>query len=73
MLLMAIHALIGRKSLVATVIMEPSPSLPASSSATLFPPDSRAQLLSEPDAVPSRAVPYVITPERRAMLNPSAS
>ena len=71
MLLMAIHALIGRKSLVAAVIAGSLPLLvsPAPTAATLLPSDSRAQLLSEPDAVPSRAIPYVITPERRAMLN----
>ena len=71
MLFMAIHALIGRKSLVATVIAGAIPLVASTtpSSATLLPPDSRAQLLSEPDAVPSRAIPYVITPERRAMLN----
>ena len=38
-------------------------------SASLLPPASRAQLLSAPDAVPTRAIPYIITPERRAMLN----
>ena len=32
-------------------------------------PSSRAQLLSAPSAVPTRAIPYVITPERRALLN----
>ena len=71
MLRMAIHALIGRKSLVAAVIAGSLPLLvsPAPTAATLLPSDSRAQLLSEPDAVPSRAIPYVITPERRAMLN----
>ena len=68
---MAIYALIGRKSFVAAVIAGFIPlfASPTPSSATLLPPDSRAQLLSEHDAVPSRAIPYVITPERRAMLN----
>ena len=41
----------------------------APASASLLPPASRAQLLSAPDAVPTRAIPYIITPERRAMLN----
>ena len=68
---MAIHALIGSKLFIAAVIVGSIPlfASPTPSSATLLPPDSRAQLLSEHDAVPSRAIPYVITPERRAMLN----
>ena len=71
MLFMAIHALIGPKPLIATVIAGAIPLVASTtpSSATLLPPDSRAQLLSEPDAVPSRAIPFIITPERRAMLN----
>ena len=71
MLFMVIHALIGRQSLIAAVIAGSIPLVvsPAPSTATLLPPNSRAQLLSEPGTVPSRAIPYVITPERRAMLN----
>ena len=46
-----------------------SPVIPAPARASLLPPESRAQLISSPDAVPTRAIPYVITPERRAMLN----
>ena len=68
---MAIHELIGRPALAATIVVG---SLPASfvlapAAASLLPPSSRAQLLSSPSAVPTRAIPYVITPERRAMLN----
>ena len=71
MLFMVIHALIGRQSLIAAVIAGSIPLVvsPAPSTATLLPPNSRAQLLSEPGTAPSRAIPYVITPERRAMLN----
>ena len=32
-------------------------------------PASRAQLIHTSEFQPSRAIPYVITPERRAMLN----
>ena len=68
---MVTHALIGRQSLIAAVIAGSIPLVvpPAPSTATLLPPNSRAQLLSEPGTAPSRAIPYVITPERRAMLN----
>jgi muramidase (phage lysozyme) len=68
---MVTHALIGRQSLIAAVIAGSIPLVvpPAPSTATLLPPNSRAQLLSEPGTVPSRAIPFVITPERRAMLN----
>ena len=71
MLFMVIHALIGRQSLIAAVVAGSIPLVvsPAPSTATLLPPNSRAQLLSEPGTAPSRAIPYVITPERRAMLN----
>ena len=71
MLFMVIHALIGRQSLIAAFIAGSIPLVvsPAPSTATLLPPNSRAQLLSEPGTAPSRAIPYVITPERRAMLN----
>ncbi|MGB1775673.1 MAG: endolysin [Synechococcus sp.] len=37
--------------------------------ASLLPPSSRAQLISAPGSIPTRAIPYVITPERRALLN----
>ena len=68
---MTIHALTSRKTLAAAVIAGFLPIVlaPSTASATLLPDDSRAQLLSSPDAMPSRAIPYVITPERRAMLN----
>ncbi len=71
MLLMALQVTIGRISLVATVF---SGLLPINlaiqpAQASILPPASRAQLLSPPDAAPSRALPYIITPERRAMLN----
>ncbi len=70
-LFMAIHELIGRPALAATVVVGSlSASLvSAPVAASLLPPSSRAQLLSAPSAVPTRAIPYVITPERRAMLN----
>ena len=70
-LFMAIHELIGRQALAATVVVGSlSASLvSAPVAASLLPPSSRAQLLSAPSAVPTRAIPYVITPERRAMLN----
>lgn len=70
-LFMAIHELIGRQALAATVVVGSlSASLvSAPVAASLLPPSSRAQLLSSPSAVPTRAIPYVITPERRAMLN----
>ena len=72
MLLMAIRALMGRKSFAAAVIAGSLPLVvtPAPTASTLLPSDSRAQLLSEPDAVPSRAIPYVITPERRQLDQP---
>ena len=43
------------------------PSAPAS--ASLLPPSTRSQLVHLPGVQPTRAIPYVITPERRAMLN----
>ena len=43
--------------------------LPVSVYATFLPPGSRSQLLSSPEAIPTRKTPYVITPERRAILN----
>ena len=65
---MASQALTVRKVLAAAVVAGSLfPVLP--SEATLLPPNSRSQLLSEPEATPSRAIPYVITPERRALLN----
>ena len=43
------------------------PSAPAR--ASFLPPATRSQLVHLPDVQPTRAIPYVITPERRAMLN----
>ncbi len=70
MLFMTTRATIGRVTLL-TACVGLSPVLISSqpSKASLLPPESRAQLLSEPDEQPSRAIPYIITPERRAMLN----
>ena len=67
---MTIRATIGRVTLLTACVGLSSVfiSSPASK-ASLLPPESRAQLLSEPDEQPSRAIPYIITPERRAMLN----
>ena len=68
---MAISAFIGRQTLSAAVIVGVLPAvcsvLPAQ--ASLLPPASRAQLVHTPEIQPSLAIPYVITPERRAMLN----
>nr|WP_115094033.1 glycoside hydrolase family 104 protein [Synechococcus sp. UW106] len=68
---MAISAFIGRQTLSAAVIVGVLPAvcsvLPAQ--ASLLPPASRAQLVHTPEVQPSLAIPYVITPERRAMLN----
>ena len=68
---MAIHELIGCPALAATVVVGSltASCLSAPAAASLLPPSSRAQLLSAPSAVPTRAIPYVITPERRALLN----
>ena len=68
---MAISAFIGRQTLSAAVIVGVLPVLssPLSAQASLLPPSSRAQLIHTSDIQPSRAIPYVITPERRAMLN----
>ena len=70
-LFMAIHELIGRQALATAVVVGSfSASLvSAPAAASLLPPSSRAQLLSSPSAVPTRSIPYVIPPERRAMLN----
>jgi len=70
MLFMATPASIGRTLIGAAVLAGVPLSIAvAPASASLLPPSSRAQLLSSPDAVPTRAIPYIITPERRAMLN----
>ena len=70
MLFMAFQASIGRRILAATICAGVLPfSLPDKAVASLLPTASRAQLLSSPHAVPTPAIPYVITPERRAMLN----
>ena len=70
MLFMAIPATTARLLIAATVLAGAMPTLSVSDAqASILPPASRAQLISAPDAVPTRAIPYVITPERRAMLN----
>ena len=68
---MAISAFIGRQTLSAAVIVGVLPSVFSSlpAQASLLPPESRAQLTHAADVQPSLAIPYVITPERRAMLN----
>ena len=67
---MDLSALTARKTLVAAVIAGFIPAwLPQSSSAAFLPPNTRSQLLSSPSASPTRSIPYVITPERRALLN----
>ena len=63
-------ALTGRRSLVAAVIAGSMAAwLPQSVSAAFLPPNTRSQLLSSPNEAPTRLIPYVITPERRALLN----
>ena len=70
MLFMTIRATIGRVFLWTTCVgLSPVFIAPLASKASFLPPESRSQLLSEPDEQPSRAIPYIITPERRAMLN----
>ena len=68
---MAISAFIGRQTLSAAVIVGVLPAFvsPLGARASLLPASSRAQLVHTPDFQPSLAIPYVITPERRAMLN----
>jgi muramidase (phage lysozyme) len=68
---MAISAFIGRQTLSAAVIVGVLPAVcsPLPAAASLLPPASRAQLIHTPEVQPSLAIPYVITPERRAMLN----
>ena len=68
---MAISAFIGRQTLSVAVIFGVLPALcaPLSARASLLPPASRAQLIHASEFQPSLAIPYVITPERRAMLN----
>ena len=67
---MATSEFIGRQTLNAAVIVVALPALisllPAQASLL---PSSRAQLIHTSEFQPSRAIPYVITPERRAMLN----
>ena len=68
---MAISAFTGRRTFAAAVIagvLPASLSIP-SAGASLLPPQSRAQLVHGPEIQPTRAIPYVITPERRALLN----
>ena len=68
---MAASVFIGRQALSAAVIVGVLPSLcsPLTARASLLPPASRSQLIHTFDFRPSRAIPFVITPERRAMLN----
>ena len=68
---MTTPATTARTVICATVLagVFPLSLVSAPASASLLPPASRAQLLSDPGAVPTRAIPYIITPERRAMLN----
>ena len=68
---MATSAFIGRQMRNAAVIVGVLPALSSllPAQASLLPPASRAQLIHTSDFQPSRAIPYVITPERRAMLN----
>ena len=68
---MAISAFIGRQTLHAAVIVGVLPALSSllPAQASLLPPASRAQLIHTSDFQPSRAIPYVITPERRAIHN----
>ena len=71
---MAISPIIGRQALSAAAIVGVLPVVfsPLSARASLLPPSSRAQLIHTAETQPSLAIPYVITPERRAMLTPSA-
>ena len=71
MLFMPTSALIGRCVLQATLVAGMAPLLVtnAPASASLLLPQSRAQLVHGPEIQPTLAIPYVITPERRAMLN----
>ena len=63
-------AMSARKKLVVAVIAgSVSAWLPQPASATVLPPNTRSQLLSSPNEAPTRSIPYVITPERRALLN----
>lgn len=68
---MALSALIGRPTLSAAIIAGAMPALfslqPAS--ASLLPERTRSQLIHGPEKQPTFSIPYVITPERRAMLN----
>ena len=68
---MAISPIIGRQALSAAAIVGVLPVVfsPLSAQASLLPPASRAQLIHTAETQPSLAIPYVITPERRAMLN----
>ncbi|AHF63587.1 putative muramidase [Synechococcus sp. WH 8109] len=68
---MATSAFIGRQTLNAAMIVGVLPALSSvlPAQASLLPPASRAQLIHTSEFQPSRAIPYVITPERRALLN----
>ena len=64
----------ARKKLVVAVIAgSMSAWLPQPASATVLPPNTRSQLLSSPNEAPTRSIPYVITPERRALLKRPAA
>ncbi len=64
------NALTSRRNLVAAVIAGSIAAfLPQPASAALLPPNTRSQLLSSPNEAPTQLIPYVITPERRALLN----
>ena len=68
---MGIEASNRLSALVAGLLVGALPTALAAApvQASLLPPSSRAQLISAPGSVPTRAIPYVITPERRALLN----
>lgn len=68
---MAFSALTGRSVCFTSVIAGALPALLCSQSvsASLLPAQTRSQLIHAPETQPTISIPYVITPERRAMLN----
>ena len=67
---MDFSAVTARRTFVAVAIAGSiSAGLPQPASSAFLPPNTRSQLLSSPNATPTRSIPYVITPERRALLN----
>ena len=63
-------AMSARKNLVVAVIAGSIFGwVPQPAAAAVLPPNTRSQLLSSPNEAPTRSIPYVITPERRALLN----